>query len=51
MRETNPTPFLCAGCGREIENDSFGLCAECEEKIQASDSAWQPKPNEVPIER
>jgi hypothetical protein len=32
---------LCAGCGREIENDSFGLCAECEEHIQQADSAWK----------
>jgi len=31
---------LCAGCGRAIDNDSFGLCAECEEKIQQTDSTW-----------
>lgn len=33
---------LCAGCGREIDNDTFGLCAECEESIQQADSAWIP---------
>ena len=41
---------LCAGRGREIDNDSFGLCYECEEKIQQADTAWQQK-EEVKIER
>ena len=42
-----PRFLLCAGCGREIDTDTFGLCAECEDHIQQADSAWQPKPEEM----
>ena len=34
---------LCAGCGCEIENNAFGLCAGCEEQIQQADTAWKKK--------
>lgn len=35
--------LLCADCGRAIAHESFGLCAECEEKIQRADTAWTVK--------
>jgi len=28
---------LCASCGKEIEDDSLGLCVECEDNIQRAD--------------
>lgn len=36
---------LCAGCGCEIDDSSFGLCARCEEKIQDADTAWKQTTN------
>jgi DNA-directed RNA polymerase subunit RPC12/RpoP len=40
----NITYYLCAGCGRKIESTfGEGLCAECEEKIMAADTAWAVK--------
>ena len=36
------TPF-CAGCGCGIENDTWGLCDECEENIQNSGTGWTKK--------
>jgi DNA-directed RNA polymerase subunit RPC12/RpoP len=42
-----PTYFLCASCGRRIEATfGEGLCAECEEKIMAADTAWSVKGND-----
>lgn len=42
--------FLCASCGAEVRMDymapGFGLCEECEAKIQQADSAWQQKEDE-----
>lgn len=40
---------LCAGCGREIDNDSFGLCAECEESIQQADCTDTARRAPTPI--
>lgn len=40
------TPF-CAGCGGHLATETWGLCEECEDKIQQADTAWKPNQEDI----